>query len=418
LTTLGERGIISIQDFHGERKHRKFRRTTPGFAVFLFFCGKKGGDAMTRKIVLAFPNRDYAARLAEYFRETEPEWETAAFTHEAALRLRLQEAGGIDFLLGSPQLLRPVEALLKGASCVAALVENPGEAAGAWPELNVFQSLPSLTAGMRALLSDRGKAEPGGCRLLTVFSASGGVGKTSVALNMVRQAGERGLRTFYLNLETLNATSRLFGTGEPDSLSRLLYGLQTEPDRFMERLEQSVRHQPYMRTDFVDAPDHPGERTAMTPELLAELVGAVRNTGRYDWIVADPDSGISDWHRKLLSLSDRIVWLVTDDWQCMEKTERLLAYWRNEVSEWSGHLLFVRNKGQGSPANRWNLPSPAAAVMPYISDWKGMEQPGKLLGAAAFCGAVDGLLDAWGWERRRKEDKFDGSLGSIRRGAG
>ena len=98
--------------------------------------------------------------------------------------------------------------------------------------------------------------------MVTLFSASGGVGKTTVALNLIRQAGQRGLRTFYLNLEALNATSLLFGIGEPDSLSQLLYSLQAHPEQWGELLEKLCRHQAQLRTDFLDAPEHPGERFA------------------------------------------------------------------------------------------------------------------------------------------------------------
>jgi Mrp family chromosome partitioning ATPase len=418
LTSLEEHGMISIRDFHGKAEAPQITANKPGFAVFLFFRGVEGGDAMTRKIVLALPNRDYAGKLAEYMRETEPGWDTAAFTHEAALRLRLHEAAKIDLLIGAPQLLRQMEGQLAGVTCVAALVEDLGLAEGVWPEISVFQPLPSLTAKMSALMSESVSPANRGCHLVTVFSASGGAGKTTTALNLVRQAGERGWRTFYLNLESLNATSRLFGIGDPDNLSRLLYGLQTEPERFAERLQQCVRHQPFLRSDFIEAPDYPGERAAMSAELLELMVNAIRSTGKYDLIVADPDSGIGDWHSKLLELSDRIVWLVTDDWQCMEKSERLLAYWRNDRTSWFGRISFVRNKGQGAPANRWNLPTTPAAVLPYISQWKGMSQPGSVLGAAAFSGAVEGLLDACGMGLRRKEDMWDGSLGAVRRGAG
>ncbi|TJY40919.1 hypothetical protein E5161_14475 [Cohnella pontilimi] len=406
--------MISIQDFHGKAEAPQITANEPGFAVFLFFRGAEGGDAMTRKIVLALPNRDYAARIAEFMRETEPEWETSAFTHEAALRLRLQEEAKVDLLIGAPSLLRQLDGQLAGVACVAALVEEAGLAENAWPEICMFQPLPSLTSRLRALLSEMVRPVNRGCQLATVFSAAGGAGKTTTALNLVRQAGERGYRTFYMNLELLNATSRLFGIGEPDSLSRLLYYLQTEPDCFAERLPQCVRHQPALRSDFIEAPEYPGERVAMSAELLERLINEIRSTGKYDLIIADPDSGIGEWHGRLLALSDRIVWLVTDDWQCMEKTERLLAYWRQNIADWSGRISFVRNKGLGAPSNRWNLPAAPAAVLPYISQWKGMSRPGSMLGAAAFSGALDGLLDACGWGSGRKEDMTNGSLGTVR----
>ncbi len=351
---------------------------------------------MTRKIVLAIPNRAYAAGLAAYLRETEPSWETSAFTHEAALRHRLQDPGGIDALIGDPGLLKQAESWLAGVPRITALVEEHGQTDGAWPEIMIYQPLPGVAASIRGLLADTAPVARGHCRLLTVFSAAGGIGKTTMALNITRLAGERGLRTLYLNLEPINATSKLFGVYEPDSLSRLLYVLQTEPEAFPGQLERSVRHQAYLRADIIDAPDHPGERLGMAPELLDRLIDSIRATGRYDLIVADPDSGISPWHAMLLGLSDKVAWLVTDDWQCMEKTVRLIAYWREEGADWGKRISFLRNKSQGASFGGWPLPAPPAAVLPYVPQWKEAEDPAKVFGSAAYCGVLEKLLDAWG----------------------
>ena len=350
---------------------------------------------MTRKIVLAVPNRAYAAGLATYLRETEPDWETSAFTHEAALRIRLQEPEGIDALVGDPGLLRQAGAWLGGVSRITALVEEQGQTGGAWPEIMIYQPLPAVAADIRGLLADAAPMAPGACRLLTVFSAAGGAGKTATALNLVRLAGERDMRTLYLNLEPMNATSRLFGTGEPDSLSRLLYALQSDPEEFPGQLARSVRHHAYLRADLIDAPEHPGERMAMAPELLEVLVEHVRATGRYDLIVVDPDSGCGPWHAKLLGLSDKVAWLVTDDWQCMEKTAKLVRFWREEGMAWGKKISFLRNKSPGLSVGEWPLPSPPAAVLPYVPQWKESADPGRLFGSAAFCGVLEKLLDAW-----------------------
>lgn len=403
--------MISLRNFMEKRKHRKCRQL-PGFAVFLFFRSKEAGTI--RKIVLATPSRSYAARLAEYLRESEPGWDTSAFTHETALRIRLQEPDGIDVLLGHPALLRQAGSLPEGTTRIAALVEREGDAEGSWPELALFQPLSGVAAGIRGLLAETPAGRREGCQVLAVFSATGGAGKTTAALNLARQAGERGYRTLYLNLEPMNATNRLFGRGEPDSLSRMLYALQTDGERFAEQLARCVRYQPYLRSDFVDAPDHPGERAAMTPDLLEALLNRLKQSGRYDLIVADPDSGVSPWHARLVGRSDRVAWLVTDDWQSLGKTERLIAYWK-EGMDGAGRISFVCSRIQGAMMNRWTLPASPAAALPYIPQWKCMADPVGVFGAASYCGVLDKLLDEWGWDRTRKEGH---SVGELRTAGG
>jgi hypothetical protein len=367
-----------------------------GLRFFCCSCAMGKGERNLRKIVIATPNRNYAAALAAYLRETEPDWETSAFTHEAALRLRLQEPAGIDALIGDPALFPQDAALLKKARRVSALVETAGQAEGLWPELQVYQPLPQVAIAIRGLLADAVPASSAICQMVTLFSASGGAGKTTTALNLARLAGERGIRTLYLNLEPMNATAALLGAGEPDNLSRLMYVLHTEPDSLARQLERFVRHQADLRADMVDAPDHPDERQSMTPDTLELLVSGIRHSGRYELIVVDPDSGSGPLHAKLLDLSDRIGWLVTDDWQCRIKTDKLIRCWRDAWPDWEAKVAFLRNKYPGGPASRWTLPVPVQVNLPYVPQWKETDDPGKLFQVASFSGALDTWLDSWG----------------------
>ncbi|XID93063.1 CpaE family protein [Paenibacillaceae bacterium WGS1546] len=351
---------------------------------------------MLRRVVLAVSEREYAAKLAGFMREEEPGWEVAAFTHESALRRELQDGPAVDLLIGEPPLLLAVEGLRRPAGKTIALVDAEGECSGSsWPEALRYQSLPALLSAIRSAAGMEAGPQAQGCRIWAVFSATGGTGKTAVALNLARQAGERGLRVFYLNLEALNATSLLFGRGEPDSLSRLLYALQAHPEQWDSLFKQICRHQPHLRADYFDAPEHPGERLAMTSERLASLLERIRGCGKYDAIVVDPDSGAGDWHLELLGLSDRVVWLCQDDAQNLKKAGLLYQNWRDRLEESPHKLLFVMNKANGAkPINRWSLPGPApAAVLPYIPQWKAIDQPGRLLSVPAFAGAIDRLLE-------------------------
>lgn len=384
---------------------------------------------MGKRVVLAAADREYVAKLAEYVREQEPDWDVAAYTYASALRLDLRDGVRADLLLGQPELLREVGTVQGEARKMIALADGdeatPEEA---WQTIRQYQPLPLLMAEIRNAFSGERALPVAGCRVVTVFSAAGGAGKTTLALNILRQAGERGLRTFYLNLEALNATSLLFGHGDPDSLSRLIYGLQAYPERWDELFVKTCRHQPYLRTDYVDAPDHPRERLALTSELLADALHRIRASGRYDLVLVDPDIGAGDWHRKLLLGSDQVVWLTTDDLQGLTKADKLIRYWRGESDELEKRLLFVMNKAQGQCSlNRWLLPGDSPAMsLPYVPQWKTVDQPGRLLSSPAFCGAVDELLDILGLHakrtaakrRREGEAHGHGASRSHARGAG
>ncbi|MGG1314493.1 hypothetical protein [Cohnella laeviribosi] len=359
------------------------------------------------RLVMAVPDSQYASKLSRFLRESEPSWRIAAFTQEIALLRHLEEAPGTELLLLHSSFLPAIRAKADAGALrgrIVVLAERPGEGEGL-PEVAMYQPmsrlLTELTEHMHGDARKSGEAA-GGAPLLTVFSAAGGCGKTALALNIARQTGERGYRVFYLNLEALNATDLLFGTGEADSLSRLLYALRTRPeDRAAEELERLRRSEGRLRAEYFDAPDHPGERLAMTAEQLRELIGALRADGRYDLIVADADSGCGDWHLELLNLSARVVWMVMDDAQSLRKAEKLARYWMGKLPMDAGSVSFVLNKFSGAMKNEWRLPGKGpAGVLPYVPQWKAMAGLEGWFASPAFSGSVDRLLDEWGWPHR------------------
>jgi len=402
LTGLCVCGILALQKLDKMRKHRecapKRRRVRGAFCVLE---ERKGCDL---RVILALTDRDYLARLAAYIREAEPGWQTAAYTQPSAL-MRMGGTGGkADLLVASPHFLQEAPAAREFARAAAALVERAGEGGGL-PELLMYQPLPQLVGQMREWAGDGrqdGGRTAGGTFVLTFFSAAGGAGKTTLALHAARQAGERGYRVFYLNLETVNAASLWCGRGEPDALSRLLYALQTRPEQWKEQFERLRKYRPLLRADALDAPDRPEERLAMSPERLEALLQAIAGMARYDLLVVDPDSGATPWHRKLLERSGRTVWVTTDDPQSLAKTEQLVRYWREERPEAPAAVTFAVNKRHSGRPLRWPSETLGAepTTLPYVPAWRTLDRADRLFESPAFAAAVDRLLDGIGFGQR------------------
>ena len=367
------------------------------------------------RVVLAAEHSVYAAKLAAYLRETEPGWEVAVCTHALALRMVLRDAGRVDVLVAPPAWLKELGDQAAFAGVRLALVEHPGQAEGE-RELIQYQPLPRLHAVIREAAEHDGKGDGGsggsaGLPLVTVFSASGGAGKTTLALNLVRQAGERGLRTFYLNLEAVSGAEPWLGQEHPDSLTRLLYALKTRPEQWKEEWESLCRYRDALRADALDCPDRPDERLAMTPDTLDRLLEAVA-AGGYDWVVADPDCGAGDWHFRLAERSRCVVWLVTEDIQGVHKAAKLFRCWAERDPSLSARTWFVSSKRVGglqsqagnvprkAAGGAWPLPGKGpAAALPYISFWKTLDHPGRLLNEPAYQEAVARLMDLLGMRR-------------------
>ncbi|WP_230986829.1 P-loop NTPase family protein [Cohnella fermenti] len=405
-----------------------------------------------RRLVVAVPEPQYAAKLVRYLGERRPHWEVKAFTQELALGRYLADGGDADAILAHETLRDAVGSAIKKIGFpgkILLLHESEGEEReenGEIAMIPMYQPLPSILAAIenelpgepgRAIGSGGGSdGSNGRAAVWTVFSASGGAGKTTVALNLVRQLGERGCRALYLNLEPLNATDLLLGSGHPDSLSALLYGMQANPERAGEEWKLRRKQHSVLLGDYLDAPDHPAERLAMSPARMKELLQLAAGCGRYDVVVLDPDSGSGEWHREALAMSDRVAWLVTPEAMGVRKAEKLLRHWQGQSdgkAEGSASLgladkiAWVINQSSGHEELGDRLPHGERAVrLPYMPQWralgKGPEELGKLLKTPAFCGAIERIVEAWGFPakdirparagRRREEARNEG--GAVR----
>ncbi|MDI4647253.1 hypothetical protein [Cohnella hashimotonis] len=362
------------------------------------------------RLVVAAPQPGYASRLALYLKERDPQAEIAAFSQADALAHHLQAWRGADLLVVQQSLLHVVRQAAPGGAKVVVLTDDgtSGEHDGL-PAIAQYQSLPRLAAEIRRMVGTASAKPAEGTELWTVYSAGGGAGKTTLALNIARQAAERGYSVMYLNLEALCGVGELLGGGEPegreadgrepDGLSRLLYELSAHPSSAEARIRALGSRRSAINAGYLEPAEHPAELLAMTPERLEALIEALRRHGGFDLIVADPDGGFAGWQQRLLELSGRICWIASEDAQLLRKTETMLREWGERLPELLSKSTYVWNKSLGALPPDAPRPSGGGQwlSLPYIPQWKRVFDIGAILGAGAFAGGVDRLLDALGY---------------------
>lgn len=132
--------------------------------------------------------------------------------------------------------------------------------------------------------------------IIGMVAASGGLGKTTAALNMSKQLGSEGYSVFYLNLETVDSSSLFTGSdsasgAEGEGLSRLLYDLKAEGN---EGIPLSVAaycvRRPEIQADTFQPVYNRKELTDMTCDEAKELIRTVAESGQYDVVIVDGDS--------------------------------------------------------------------------------------------------------------------------------
>ncbi|WP_322923136.1 ParA family protein [Paenibacillus campi] len=245
------------------------------------------------------------------------------------------------------------------------------------PLHHLLEQLCSFT-GRSALESPR---ESGRAMITCLYSAVAGSGKSVTAMNMAKQLGLQGESVFYLNLEAMSSSGLLTfaQTNNMPELSRLLYDLQaaTESKQTLAYpIHTYTIRAEEIRADTFMPPANVNEWLRMTVEEALRLIHYIADSGVYDHIIIDSESGWTERVQAALKCSDRIVWLLTDDLLCKVRTEQWLAYLQNYNKQWlerlEPKLSFVMNRYKGSIMNALPAGIQPDATLPDVPSWKQM----------------------------------------------
>ncbi|MFB9755268.1 hypothetical protein ACFFNY_27150 [Paenibacillus hodogayensis] len=344
---------------------------------------------MTDKLELIVADRDaeFLRLLAHYIRDTD--W---------SRRLTVRQVTRPEML---PELIRSRPAMLvlvhvdfgdiePGGACRIRLCEMKREAEDTTSEaagIYKYQPLHQLLGRMMELYragspNKEQRLRTEGASIYSVFSASGGAGKTTVAVHLARALADRGGRCLYWSMELVPAA--IFPQeADAELTARFVYGLRSDAAWAADCLPGLV----YRADSGIDY--FPGFRKArealeLTRDDVGKLVACLRRTGNYDAVVFDLEATMHDRVLGALAESEAIVWLVTEDGQSAERTGKLLAELEElrgpepQAGAGRGGIRLVMNKHTGFDGHMLPIPGgagtalslPIAVKLPYVSGWK------------------------------------------------
>ncbi|GGN99384.1 hypothetical protein [Saccharibacillus kuerlensis] len=331
-----------------------------------------------------------------------------------------------DFVLGEPAFLTPwLESEGGGRIPWAALGGGEESIALGGPVLLPFQPLNLLLMAVMDLAgaaqTSNGSFVSGKAEVIAVHSAAPGAGKTTTALNLSKQLGGRGLRVFYLNLETVDSsiTFRSGSGGQQGAeggLPELLYDLRAAKENgeaCQFPLSRYASFQEKIKAASFSPLDRPDELLQMNEADTVLLIDYIASSGMCDVVIVDTDTESHERSRAVLSRADRVLWLLADDLLHMRKTAGWMSYREvrqpNDFYTLLGKSLFVVNRYGGRLEN--TLPRPdlrPAAFLSYIPSWKYLSREDVLLGSPIFQRDILALCEQLGL------DESKGQKGSVR----
>ncbi|WDM23279.1 ParA family protein [Paenibacillus polymyxa] len=356
------------------------------------------------KVVLAVEGRDYIEPLLNYVHGSEyaRRLRITAFSQPEAFHQYMMETSGMkrpDVVVGETAFLNLWTD--REAADIPCLVLHEGEQVSEYGQpLLKYQPLSELvgfileTARQRSNGRKSVNSREGGM-IIGMVAASGGLGKTTVALNMSKQLGNEGYSVFYLNLETVDSSSLFTGSGsasgaEGEGLSRLLYDLKAEgsEETPLSMASYCVRR-PEIQADTFQPVYNRKELTDMTCDEAKELIRTVAESGQYDVVIVDSDSEKGGRAQAVLEASHKLIWLLADDLMSMHKCGLWLDVLETTQPEGLEDMIcktsFVVNRYMGTMIN--SLPRDFMELngaLPYIPSWKQMQHRELLLSSPIY----------------------------------
>ncbi|MBP2000560.1 cellulose biosynthesis protein BcsQ [Paenibacillus shirakamiensis] len=346
------------------------------------------------KIVLAVQDEQYIEPFLHYVSQSEfaEQFRITAFSQwQAFEHYHLTEEEVADAIVAEPMFKDKWNAL-SGRELPWIILSEEFTGSEGDERLFKYQSLPVLLQTLsdqlvRPLARRQVRGSPTSTEVIGIYSAAGGSGKTTVALQMSRQMGSEGNKVLYLNLEAVSSVSWGSSTQQegPD-LARLLYDLKAANER-KESLQISpaeyVNYQVHVQAEVYEPLANMDEMMEMRHQDMQHLLQYLVESARYDQIILDMDSYPSEATQSALDQCDQIVWLLTDDSGSLQKNSRWLSHLEHSNKEqhmrWMNKTVFIVNRYMGNLVNDFAFTArEELATLPYIPTWKQLKEEDKL----------------------------------------
>lgn len=280
-----------------------------------------------RTMVLADHDKLYLKQLSNYFMEKAPQLELYLFTDETLLAEYLAKSQHVDILAVDDSFARLPEAakIESGAKIVLSAAMSPVDG---FETIKKYQKTETLLneillkyaegTGCAEVITGRSST-----RTAAFYSPAGGTGKTVLALGMAAACARAGLRTFYLNLESVDSVKDVLGR-TPGNLSDIFLALKTKGMNAGVKLASYTGMEPTAGFYYLSGVDSISEYDEVTGADFTGLLDTMKSLAEYDVMILDLDSGFNEKIKTILDQADMIFVPALSDEGTVAKLKRFL----------------------------------------------------------------------------------------------
>lgn len=280
-----------------------------------------------------------------------------------------------DMLMVSEELFT-TELIRHSIGNVFIMTEQPSDTLSGEPNIHYIYKYTSIKeifnviSGKGAVslnVSAEHHKEP---EIITVYSAAGGVGKTTVSLGICASLSENYKKVLYINAARLQAFQTLLSNPAPIGAADIYAKLSIGKENIYPDIKHAVRNEgfsylPPLRASLMSL--------GIDYSIYEKIAVSAQKSGDYDYIVIDADAVFDEDKARLIDLSDKVI-IVT------RQSKASVCATRNLVSNINGisndKFVFVCNDFDEESPNELITPDVINTfnVADYIGHLSGYDQ--------------------------------------------
>lgn len=198
-------------------------------------------------------------------------------------------------------------------------------------------------------------------QVVLVYSASGGTGKTTVAMGVSASLTKNYKRVLYINAARLQVFQHMLDNSSAITTSDAYAKLAAPTDDIYQEIKHVVR-----KEIFSYLPPFKAALMSLGLQysVFEKLIRSTKKSGDFDYIIVDADTAFDEDKAKLIGLADKVLIITDQGLSAVTATNALVS----NVNGMSGEkYLFVCNNFQKENSNA--LISPTVALKFTVSDY-------------------------------------------------
>lgn len=221
----------------------------------------------------------------------------------------------------------------------------------------IFNEILGISAG-NLLVQTEVKQDT---QIILVYSACGGVGKTTIAMGICRALADNYKKVLYIGAARVHSFQHLLVNKTPITSAEIYTKLAVANDKIFENINYVIRNEVF---SYLPPFKAPLMALGIDYAVYNKLVLSAKKTKEYDFIIVDADEAFDEDKAELITMADKVIILTKQSRATVYATDILAG---NISGIDSGKYIFVCNDFSSDAENA--LISPAVTLRFSIAEY-------------------------------------------------